>query len=320
MRRRIVMLALLCVFALRAPAEEWTLPRLSYGAPDLQGIWTNATVTGLERADDFDALVVTPEAAARFERGAADFLASIDEVPEGELEASWDVGGYNSFWMDPGSRLAIVKGEIRSSLLIDPEDGELPYSWRGWLRLLERFWQLRKTDDPETRLLGERCLVGFGSTGGPPMLPVLYNNHYKIVQSPGFVVIVVEMNHDARIIRIDAEHLPSQIRPWLGDSVGRWDGDSLVVETTHFNPGQSFRASLRHRVYISTDAVVRERFTRTGPAEILYEFSVDDPNIYTQVWRGEMPLRAAEGPIYEYACHEGNYSLANILAGERQSD
>jgi hypothetical protein len=244
---------------------------------------------------------------------------SIDQVPD-ELTAGEDVGGYNSFWMDPGKRLAVVRGEIRSSMIIDPADGKLPYSLRGWGKLLRRFWQLRKTDDPETRLLGERCLVGFGSTGGPPMLPVLYNNHYQIVQTPGFVTILVEMNHDARIIRLDAERLPSAIRPWLGDSIGRFEGDTLVVETTHFHPQQSFRASLRHRVYIGTDATVVERFTRASENEILYEFSVDDPGTYTQVWKGETTLRAAEGRIYEYACHEGNYSLANILAGEREED
>ncbi|NRA09460.1 MAG: hypothetical protein HRU02_15005 [Myxococcales bacterium] len=320
MNRALVFLALLTALPLRVAAETWALPRMSYGAPDLQGTWTNATLTGLERFDDVDALVLTPEQAGRIERGASDFLDSIDDVPEGELEAGGDVGGYNTFWIDPGSRLAVVNGEIRSSIIVDPEDGELPYSWRGWMRLIGRFWQLRKTDDPETRLLGERCLVGFGSTGGPPMLPVLYNNHYKIVQSPGFVMILVEMNHDARIIRIDAGHLPPQIRPWLGDSVGRWEGDSLVVETTNFHPGQSFRASLRHQIYMSDDAIVVERFTRTGPGEILYEFSVEDLSTYTQVWRGELPLRAAEGPIYEYACHEGNYSLAHILAGEREDD
>ncbi|MCH2169721.1 hypothetical protein MK489_02965 [Myxococcota bacterium] len=320
MIHRLALLTLLTALPLPAVSEEWTTPRMSYGVPDLQGIWTSATLTGLERFDEIEELVLTPEQAHRIESGASHLMDSIDDVPEGELEVGGDVGGYNSAWMDPGNKLAVINGQIRSSILIEPEDGELPYSWRGWLRLAQRFWQLRKTDDPETRLLGERCLVGFGSTGGPPMLPVLYNNNYRIVQSPGLVLILVEMNHNVRTIRMNAEHLPPQIRPWLGDSVGRWEGDTLVVETTRFNPGQSFRASLRHFLYLSTDAVVTERFTRTSSSEILYEFSVDDPSIYTQVWRGELPLRATEGPIYEYACHEGNYSLAHILAGEREKD
>ncbi len=152
------------------------------------------------------------------------------------------------------------------------------------------------------------------------MLPVLYNNYYQIVQSPGFVMILVEMNHDARIIRIDGERLPEPIRPWLGDSIGHWEGDTLVVETTQFNPGQSFRGSLRHRIYMSSDAKVVERFTRVGPKEILYAFSVEDPTVFTQVWRGEVPMLAAKGRIYEYACHEGNYSMTGILAGAREED
>ncbi len=300
-------------------AEAWQAPRMAWGDPDLQGTWTNATITGLERPDEIENLVLTPDEAREAEQAFAGFFESVDAVPD-ELAAGEDVGGYNTFWMDPGKRMATVRGEIRSSILVDPADGKLPYSWRGWGRLLRRFWELRKTDDPETRLLGERCLVGFGSTGGPPMLPVLYNNHYQIVQAPGFVVILVEMNHDARIVRLGGERLPEAIRPWLGDSIGRFEGDTLVVETTNFHPAQSFRASIRHRVYIGADATVTERFTRVGPDEILYEFAVDDPRHYTQVWRGELPLRTAEGRIYEYACHEGNYSLANILRGEREQD
>ncbi len=312
--------AVLLASAAMAGAEAWKHPRMSWGAPDLQGTWTNATITGLERPDELENLVLTPLEASQIENGTADFMASIDEVPEGELESGADVGGYNTFWMDPGKRLARVRGEIRSSLIVDPPDGELPYSLRGWSYLLRRYWQLRNMDNPETRLLGQRCIVGFGSTGGPPMLPVLYNNHYQIVQSPGFVMILVEMNHDARIIRIDGERLPVPIRPWLGDSIGHWEGDTLVVETTQFNPGQSLRASLRHQIYMSPDAKVVERFTRIGPREILYKFSVEDPSVFTQVWRGEVPMLAADGQIYEYACHEGNYSLTGVLAGAREED
>jgi hypothetical protein len=318
---RALVLTLLLPFLLpaAAAAEDWEASKTAWGDPDLQGTWTSATITGLERPDEVETLVLTPDEARDFENAVSGFWDSVDSVPD-ELEAGEDVGGYNTFWMDPGKRLAVVRGEARTSILIDPADGKLPYSWRGYGKLLRRFWSLRKTDDPETRLLGERCLVGFGSTGGPPMLPVLYNNNYQIVQSPGFVTILVEMNHDARIIRLDAERLPEAIQPWFGDSVGRFEGDTLVVETTNFHPEQSFRASLRHRVYIASDATVIERFTRVGEKEILYEFSVDDPQHYTQVWKGEMPLLAAEGQIYEYACHEGNYALENILAGEREKD
>ncbi len=320
----IAQIALLLPSPLLAAAEvgdvDWKTPRMSWGEPDLQGTWTNATITGLERPENLDELVLTQDVAARVENGTAEFYASIDELPAGALAAGADVGGYNSFWMDPGSRLARVRGEIRSSLIVDPTDGKIPYSWQGNAQLLGRYWELRNVDNPETRLLGERCIVGFGSTGGPPMLPVLYNNNYQIVQSPGHVLILVEMNHDARIIRIGAERLPEPIRPWLGDSIGHWEADTLVVETTQFNPGQSFRASLRHRIYMSPDAKVVERFTRVGPKEILYAFSVEDPSVFTQVWRGEVPMLAADGQIYEYACHEGNYSLTGILAGAREED
>jgi hypothetical protein len=323
-RAPLPLVALLLVLSLAGTAtsagQAWEVPRMSWGAPNLQGTWTNATITGLERPDSLETLVLSPEQASAVEKGTSDFMDSIDSVPEGGLAAGQDVGGYNTFWMDPGTRLARVGGEIRSSLIVHPEDGKIPYSWRGWGQLLKRFWQLRSADNPETRLLGERCIVGFGSTGGPPMLPVLYNNHYQVVQSPGLVMILVEMNHDVRMIRIGAERLPEAIRPWLGDSIGRWEGDTLVVETTQFHPGQSFRASLRHRVYISSDAKVVERFTRVGPGEILYEFSVDDPSVYTQAWRGEVPMLAAKGRIYEYACHEGNYSLPGILEGARGED
>src|SRR5262245_3646644 len=213
-------------------AEEWSAPRMAWGDPDLQGTWTNATITPLERPDEIETLVVSREEARDIEKTVADLYAAVDEVPAGELEAGADVGGYNTFWMDPGKRLAVVRGEIRTSLIVGPPDGRLPYSLRGQARRLRRFWQLRKADDPETRLLGERCLVGFGSSGGPPMLPVLYNNHYQFVQAPGFVVILVEMNHNARIVRLGGQPLPGPIRPWLGDSIGRFEGNTLVVETT----------------------------------------------------------------------------------------
>ncbi len=305
-----------------ANANDWKLPRMHYGVPDFQGTWTNATITGLERFEGVEELVLTPQQAHRIENGTAALYESIDRLPEGELQAGKDVGGYNTFWMDPGKRLAVVDGEIRSSLLVDPKDGKLPYSWRGRAYLARQYWRViaKSADDPEQRLLGERCIVGFGSSGGPPMLPVLYNNNYQIIQSPGFVAILVEMNHNVRIIRIDAEHLPQNIRPWLGDSIGHWEDDTLVVETTNFNPGQSFRGSLRHYVYMSQDAKVIERFTRTGEREIQYDFEVHDPKIYTQVWKGEIPLLEANGRIYEYACHEGNYSLEGILAGARAED
>ena len=175
-------------------------------------------------------------------------------------------------------------------------------------------------DGPEQRPLGERCMVGFGSSGGPPMLPVLYNNNLQLVQNEDYVMIVVEMNHDARIIRLDSEHLGDEFSPWLGDSVGHWDGDTLVVETVNFHPQQSFRFAIKHVLYMPPTAIVTERFTRTGPDEILYEFTVEDDLAYTQPWTAQIPFRTAEGSLYEYACHEGNYALPGILAGARREE
>jgi hypothetical protein len=301
-----------------AAAAEWQTPRTHNGAPDLQGLWTNATITAVERPDQFDRLVLTEAEARAWEAANSDMFASIDELPEGGLEAGQDVGGYNSFWMDPGTRALRVNGEIRSSILTSPANGKLPFRLGARAKLGEMFLRVQGAfDGPEQRPLGERCIVGFGSTGGPPMLPVLYNNNYQIVQSPGHVMIHVEMNHDARIIRMDTEHLPDHVRPWLGDSIGHWDGDTLVVETTNFHPGQSFRLAIKHQLYMTKDAVVTERFTRVSDDEIVYSFEVDDPGAYTETWRGEMALRRTDGPIYEYACHEGNYALSGILAGAR---
>lgn len=315
-RLPVVIAALALAFT--AGAEDWEVPRTYHGAPDLQGLWTNATITALERPEQFDSLVLTDDQAADWEGSTADAFASIDDLPEGGLQAGQNVGGYNTFWMDPGTRALRVNGEIRSSILTYPENGRLPVRLGARAKLGEFFLRLEGAfDGPEQRPLGERCIVGFGSTGGPPMLPVLYNNNYQIVQSPGHVLILVEMNHDARIVRMDAEHLPDTVRPWLGDSIGRWDGDTLVVETTNFHPGQSFRAAIKHQFYVTKDAVVTERFTRVNPDEIVYSFEVDDPGAYSDVWKGEMALRRTEGPIYEYACHEGNYALPGILAGAR---
>jgi|TARA_B100000315_G_scaffold184761_1_gene173861 hypothetical protein len=309
------------VIAANAFSADWEMPRTDAGDPDLQGIWTNATITSLERPQRYKDLVLTEDEASRWERQNADLFESIDDVPDGELQAGQDVGGYNTFWMDPGTRVMRVGGEIRSSIVTSPENGRLPFRIGARIKLY-RFLVgvigvVGGRDGPEQRALGERCIVGFGSTGGPPMLPVLYNNNYQIVQSPGHIMILVEMNHDARIIRMNSEHLPSNVRPWLGDSIGRWEGDTLVVETTNFNPGQSFRAAIKHQFFLTREAVVTERFMRVSPSEINYQFTVDDPGGYTESWRGEIALRKTDGPIYEYACHEGNYALPGILRGAR---
>lgn len=313
-------LSVLC-FAGAVSAEEWQMPRTLHGDPDLQGLWTNATITALQRPGWTEELVLTEQQAARWEAQNEQMFASIDDVPEEGLQAGGDVGGYNSFWMDPGTRALRVEGEIRSSIITYPEDGKLPFRLGARAKLGEFLRRVQGAfDGPEQRPLGERCIVGFGSTGGPPMLPVLYNNNYQIVQSPGYVMILVEMNHDARIIRLDSEHLPDNVRPWLGDSIGWWEDDTLVVETSNFHPGQSFRAAIKHQLYMTRDAVVTERFRRVSDGEIVYSFEVRDPGAYTDDWTGELAMRKTDGPIYEYACHEANYAMRGILAGARLAE
>lgn len=321
----LILLALTATLGAPAAAQDgdtYDPPRTAHGHPDLQGVWTIATLTNLERGQQFDGLIVPQAQAALFEQSVAAAEAAADQASDPERaapEAGGGVGGYNRFWMDPGSQLARIDGQARSSIIVEPEDGRLPWSEEG--REAMRWWSQRPAmDGPEMRSLGERCMVGFGSSGGPPMLPVLYNNHSRIVQTGDYVMILAEMNHDARIIRLGEEHRPDTFQPWMGDSIGRYEGDTLVVETTNFHPQQSYRFSLRHRLYLSPDATVTERFTRVAEDRILYEFAVDDPKAYTQVWRGELPMRRVDDRIFEYACHEGNYALPGILAGARREE
>jgi hypothetical protein len=303
-----------------AAQATYSAPKTSWGDPDLEGVWTNASITTLERQPGMNKLVLTPEEAARFEKQFASFrdADSRPTDPEsGAPVAGQDPGGYNAFWIDVGSHFGKVNGEIRSSWIVDPPTGMIPYSPQGRADMTATVTRMRSFDNPEGRSLGERCIVGYGSTSGPPMLNVLYNNNYQIVQSPGYVTIVVEMNHDARVIRLGGQHLPEHITPWMGDSIGRWEGDTLVVETTNLNPKQRFTADVRHRLYLAPGSKVVERFKRVSKDEILYEFSVEHPTAYTQTWRGQIPMRATNGPIYEYACHEGNHALPGILRGAR---
>ncbi len=294
---------------------------MPWGDPDMQGIWTTATVTTLERPDELPNLVLTEEEARFVENGMEEMMESVDNVGEGDLEAGGDIGGYNSFWMDPGSKALRVRGEARGSIIVEPADGQIPYKWHQQLRFYWNAYKLLNfADNPEERPEGERCTVGFGSTGGPPMLPVLYNNNYQFAQSPGHVMILVEMNHNVRTLRIGGERLPPQIQPWLGDSIGRWEGDTLVVETTQFHPEQFLRLAIKHQLMMGDDTKVTERFTRINENEMVYRFEISDPDIYTQDWAGELTLRKSDGPIFEYACHEGNYGLPNILAGARQEE
>lgn len=313
-------LALLCSsLPALAAAADYKAPRMPDGTPDLQGVWTNATQTPLERPVELGTRrALTEEEAIAIERkarGAVEADAQPSD-PDKKIEAGAlpPVGNYNLFWTDRGMTAAVVDGEYRSSIIVDPPDGRIPaLATAASRRAIARSFGESAADGPEQRPLGERCLLSFGSSSGPPMLPTMYNSYYQIVQAPGYVMILVEMVHDVRMIRIGGQHPPESVRKWMGDSIGRWEGDTLVVETRNFRPEQSFRGSTQQMV-------VTERFTRVADDRIMYTFTIDDPAAFASPFTGELPFVAADVNIYEYACHEGNYSLPGILAAEREKE
>jgi len=325
MRRWMLGLAL-AALATTAPAQAaYKAPRNGFSQPDLEGVWTNASLTSLERGPQFKTLTITDAQAAMVEQMRARMMDAQNRPTDPNAPAptaGQDPGGYNSFWIDAGKRMGRINGQARTSWLIDPADGKLPYRPEGWKLYQDTLNKARNTfDGPEARPLGERCILGFGSTAGPPMMNVLYNNHYQIQQAKDHAVIVVEMNHDARIVRLtDKRRPPPAMRTWMGDSIGWWEGDTLVVETVGFHPDESLRPYFGASLFLSPGAKVTERFTRVAKDQILYAFEVDDPKVYTKTWKAEMALNAAPGPVYEYACHEGNYSLPGILAGARRAE
>jgi len=316
------LVAFCCVVA---QADTYQAPRTSDGQPDLQGFWTNATLTPVERPASLGNKLVLSEAEAKaMENRMAQQMAaaSAPSDPNEVQRAGQAVGGYNMFWADFGTQVAIVNGERRSSLIVDPPQGRVP-ELRPDAQKLVSAAERRGYDGPEQRPLGERCLLAFGNASGPPMLPVMYNSNYQIVQTADTVMILVEMPHDVRMIHLDNKPLPAGMRPWMGYSVGRWEGDTLVVETSRLRKEQyiSIGGGGSYRYVPSSENLkVIERFKRTGPRTILYEFTVEDPEIFTQSWGGQVPLNAIDQPLYEYACHEGNYALPGILAGARATE
>lgn len=328
MRKRVLIFSLVAVAALGAGIRyqfRYRAPRTSFGHPDLQGLWTNASFTHLERKRG-PLTITEDEARDREERRrerleATDFVeldVREELVPEGAPRGPRKaMHGYNAFWYDHFVKVGEVNGEYRASWIVQPASGRVPYTPAAFEIMRGRLRQQAIFDNPEHRMVGERCLLGFGSTSGPPMLNVEYNNHYQIYQSPGYVVIVVEMNHDARIIRLDGQRLPAEIAPWMGDSVGRFEGETLVVETANRHPTQSFIFENNHLLFIRPEAKITERFTRISAEEILYQFEVTDPFAYEQTWKGEMPMRATKGPMFEFACHEGNRTFELAFSGAR---
>ncbi|MDD9896355.1 MAG: hypothetical protein OXU24_11335 [Gammaproteobacteria bacterium] len=306
-----------------AVAQEWEPPRTAHGKPDLQGVWTNKTLTPLTRDREFgEQRALSLEQATRLEAGHQDYLDAefADSDPDrgaGFGAQADDDGntddGYNEFWKDLGTRIQVIAGEYRSSIIVDPPNGQIPYAGDPRARFRRAPGSPGPYDGPEGRPLAERCLLSFGSHSGPPMLPVMYNNNYQFVQTEDYLMILAEMAHDARIIRLDgSEHLMG-MNKWMGDSVGRWEGDTLIVATKGFNPQQNFRGS-------SKNLHVIERFSRISESEILYSFTVEDPTVFSQPFTGELVFNARpnQESMYEYACHEGNYALSRILAGARE--
>jgi hypothetical protein len=335
-----------------AKGTRWVAPRTPDGTPNLQGNWTNETQTPLERMGAQGGTLTDQQAAAIEDRakvveefrdrpsdpdrpappkgGEAGRLAAPGQQSFIEIiseAAGGAVGGYNGFWLDPGLNVIRIDGVARSSIIIDPPNGRLPARTDAGKKRLAEINARAKTfgefDHPEMRPLADRCLVSFGSNAGPPMLPnYFYNNNYTIVQTKDHVMILSEMNHDARIIRIGATaHGPASVRPWFGDSIGRWEGDTLVVETTNIHPLQLNQTSILWAYRgASENLKVTERFTRTGPETILYRFTMEDPATFTAPFTGELPFTRLDEMVYEYACHEGNYAMTNILSGERAKE
>jgi hypothetical protein len=313
-------------------STPYEAPRTAWGDPDLEGNWSNATITPIQRPQGQEPVLSVDEVreieGQRVERIEEEAAPTDPDRPappvggDGSTGAAGGVGGYNYFWIDAGDRVAVYNGEYRSSLLTVPADGRIPSLLPA---ARERIAEARapfrgfgQYDNPENRPMAERCILSFGSNLGPPMTPnYFYNNNYTIVQSPDAVMIMTEMVHDVRVIRLGerSNPLPSDVRPYGGDSWGRWEGSSLVVETTNIHPAQGIM-----NVPPSDQAKVIERFTRVGPGTINYEFTVIDPETYAEPWGGEIPYYALEGQVYEYACHEGNYALANVLSGARAEE
>ena len=290
-----------------------SVPRTLDGHPDLQGVWDFGSVTALERPAALAGKeFLTDEDVADLEAQAA--AGRVDRPPR-----AGDPGSYNQFWFARGTRVA---GTRRTSLIVDPPAGRLPpYTREGEARMAAREEARRRNAGPEDRDVDERCILGFNS--GPPMLPGAYNNFVQVFQGPGYVAILNEMVHDVRLVPLDGRpSLPQQIRQWKGDSRGRWEGDTLVIETANFMElGTAHPAPNMERLE-AADSHLRlvERFRRLDADTLLYEFTMDDPTAWTMPWRVEMTMTRSDGALYEYACHEGNYGLFNILAGARTAE
>ena len=296
----------------------WTVPRIADGHPDLQGTWNYATITPMERPRDLAGKAFYSEAeVAEFEKQAKqgrnvdlnrETRPTARGIVNGTVETEDLASAYNEFWWDRGTRVVSTR---RTSLVIDPPEGRIPSLTSLAQKRLAASDELnqRIAEGPEDRPLSERCILRPNS--GPPMVPTGYNNNFQLMQVPGYVVIFNEQIHDARIIPMDGRpHLPQNVQQWMGDSRGRWEKDTLVIDTTNFSGKVNFRGSGEKMHLV-------ERFTRVAPDTLFYEFTVDDPESFARSWTGQIPMNRTSEPMYEYACHEGNYSMFTTLSGAR---
>jgi hypothetical protein len=330
-----------------AAAEGDGIRRTASGKPDLSGTYDAATLTPLERPIELGdkAFLTVAEARALAEQertlaekanrqtdadreappeGGAAVVGFEEDADGGNRFGAGNVGGYNWFWVDRGSEAFAIDGVFPTSIVVDPPNGRIPALTPEALAERRARFALRRANDgtawwleadgpgpydgPESLGIAERCLLGF--TGAAPTFPSLYNNFKRIVQTDDHVMILIEMVHDARIVRMDSEHPPADQKSWLGDSIGWWEGDTLVVETTNFRPDSLLRGG-------SEKARVVERFTPQVGGDVLYRFTIEDDTVWTAPWTGEYLWRASDERVYEYACHEGNYAMEGILRGAR---
>ena len=332
-------------------AAPSAMPRTADGHPDFTGMYDVSTMTPLQRPPEFgNRLTLTPEEAkaleqyeaARYEKDRAPIkgekppppVGGEKSTPRSFLETLFRagggaVGGYNLVWLNPGSQVITINGQRRTSIVVDPPDGKIPAMTPEARKKQAAFLAYAVSPDaaeggavgppgaydgPEARPLAERCLLGFGSTSGPPSLPnYFYNNLKQIVQTRDSVMILNEMVHDARVIRMGGQHLPNDIKNWMGDSIGHWEGDTLVVDTTNFTDKTKFQGS-------GENLHVIERFSRLDAKTLLYRFTIEDSTTWERPWTGEYPWVGTDQVMYEYACHEGNHALENVLRGARVGD
>jgi hypothetical protein len=305
------LLAVASVWAQNAPAsatapKAGVIPRASDGRPDLSGVWSNATRTPFERPAVFAGKATISDDEARKWEVRENQRWEEGSKVDGGRPVSIQGGAYNVLFYDNGSELSRIGGQKRTSMVVDPPDGHVPPLTP---EARDRMQSRRSIVPGDYKSLSNdtRCLVG--NTPSVPLVPAAYNNNIEIVQSADSILFEVEMVHDARIVHMNAKHQPPAIRQWFGDSIGHWEGNTLVVETTNFDDHTHYRGSTK-------DLKITERFTRVSDKTIEYRATIEDPSTWTRPWSMELAFSSVPGPLYEYACHEGNYAMPDILSAK----